>query len=55
MPPDIDPLTVPTLVRGLHVMVKPYNPQEAISSRKLASLSDRAAGPMPSKPFIDGR
>jgi hypothetical protein len=55
MPPDIDRLAVPTLVRGLRVVVKPCNPQEASSSRKLPRQPGRAAGPMPSKPFTDGR
>jgi hypothetical protein len=52
MPPGVDRLVVlpPALaVRGLHVVVRPYNPQEALSSAKLASLT------MPSKPFIDDR
>jgi hypothetical protein len=32
MPPDIDRLTVPTLVRGLHVVVKPFNPQDDLGA-----------------------
>jgi hypothetical protein len=53
MPPGIDRLAVPALVRGLHVVVKPCNPPEAFSSRKLAGLAVQRA-PCPPNPF-DGR
>jgi hypothetical protein len=54
MPSDINRLAVPTLVRGLHVVVKPCESPGRLLFKEIRRLG-RAADPMPSKPFIDDR
>jgi hypothetical protein len=55
MPSDINRLTVPDLVKGLHVVVKPCNLRRSLLFKEVAILAVPRSPWLPSKHFVDGR
>jgi hypothetical protein len=56
MPSGANRLTAPTLAKGLRVVVKPCNLRRSLLFKEIAILTAVPhTGPMPLKPFIDGR